>query len=93
MRLTVHVTEKHIRAGSKSNCFTCPVALALKDASGKPWNVGTTGVFPIPDSDRNMRLPEEVTRFIRSFDLELPVKPFTFTLDLPEGLATENLAG
>lgn len=92
MRLTVHVTEKHIREGRRSNCDLCPVALALKDASGKPWNVGYCGAYPA-DCRSNAFFPLEVTRFIRAFDAQISVEPFTFTLDLPDGLATENLAG
>jgi hypothetical protein len=58
--------------------FSCPIALAATDASGKAAQVdGSTVSFNIID---NRKLPEEAQAFVSAFDLGETVEPFSFEL-------------
>lgn len=77
--MKVHVTPKHINQGSKFNCESCPVALALREATkkwvrvyGSQLNVGHI-IYKTPDI---------VISFLTDFDSGRDVKPFSFELEV-----------
>lgn len=81
--MQVEVTERDIRRGKQESCERCPVARALRRASGK------RGWFVLPDYIEGpiRRYPlrgrlKRVARFIERFDSgeRGTVKPFTFSL-------------
>ena len=58
--------------------FSCPIALAVTDASGKAAQVdGSIVSFNIVD---HHKLPEEARAFVTAFDLGSTVEPFSFEL-------------
>jgi hypothetical protein len=98
MKITVQVTQEDIADGERYACCECPVALALKRATGREWFV--TGVFlnllkpgqSFTDSgvaavELTLDTPQEVKTFIHAFDENDPVKPFTFEIETPEEVA------
>lgn len=81
--MKIEVTDDDIRQGTKGNCVRCPVALAIERALGKdlafePWVVGDAAWVGL----RRCTLPRKARNWIRRFDRELSVAPFTFDLDI-----------
>jgi len=75
--MKIHVTEKHIINGKTTNPWQCPVALAIKEATGrKPTVISEWYSF----NNEELPLPEKVTKFIDNFDRGKKVKPFSFVL-------------
>lgn len=64
-------------------CNVCPVALAITRAAGEPWSVGIIVASACREFAKEIDLPREASEFIRAFDMDKPVSPFTFTLDIP----------
>ena len=95
--IKVQVTAEHIAESeldSDNRCRSCPVALALSDTFGEPMT--TNGFSAIPsrgdaDADSNgstlawFTLPLSVQEWIHRSDTRLPVQPFSFTFEAPEG--------
>lgn len=84
----IDITWGDINQGRKKNCERCPVALAILRALKieKHVFVGGTNVT-IPSLGFNsFAFPEEVTRFIENFDSWRHVEPFSFILEIPEGV-------
>jgi hypothetical protein len=92
MIVKVSVTAEDIASGKPGEICLCPIYLALQRAmpdgvealwvdcyrarlSGSPWL--TTASAPLPQSARD---------FIGRFDNAIPVEPFEFDLDVPDGL-------
>ncbi len=75
--MLIKVTEKHIRDGKKVDCLHCPVALAIREHIPNAL-VGPCYMTTWEKGDTPF--PPEVTRFIRSFDLNEHVEPFEFEL-------------
>lgn len=83
-RVKVKVTQAHINEGKKHEPSSCPIALAITDATGEQWCAGTTYVRRCTQQlELGIRLPPSVMAFIETFDLGQPVKPFAFTLEVP----------
>ena len=80
--LTVEVTQADIDVGKPENCRLCPVALALKRATGMDWWVDTK--FFAKQTFRNdfIKTPTRVAAFIRRFDRTHHGKPFHFRLEI-----------
>jgi hypothetical protein len=87
----VSVTAEHIARGVPRSAFSCPVAYALEEAfPGTDCYAGRDNLT-VYDSDSGgglrMRVrvphPDSVLKFIRAFDSDQPVEPFTFELDYP----------
>ena len=86
--VVVSVTQEDIAAGEPCEALSCPVAIAIRRATGLRTYVdedtialgeryrGGPFVVSLPP-------PPEVTRFVDRFDHRRPVSPFTFTLELP----------
>jgi hypothetical protein len=83
----VDVTQKDIDKGCKTNATHCPVARAGKRVF--KCNVSVTSltlsVFSPHGGWQDIPLPNEVGSFIRSFDRDKPVQPFSFNLDVTLG--------
>lgn len=83
MRITV--TAEHIKRGRRQSARACPVALAIRTATG--WQA-EVGLFAIDLADRRdrfrmyVRTPPSAAEFIRRFDGCLNVAPFAFDLDV-----------
>ncbi len=81
---TVSVTEEDIKWGTPRTCYSCPVALALCRELG--WHGAdvterfVTRIDEEGDSVETFCTPAVVTRFVKAFDANRPVKPFSFTL-------------
>lgn len=91
--MLIKVTETHIYKARqllkisspsgppRSEC--CPVALAIREQTGKAWSVGCFDVW-LPwcvdrtDEDTRRRLSIRVQRFIQRFDRKKSVKPINF---------------
>lgn len=70
----VTITSQHIRAGTKSNCFYCPIALALNDKFNRPVRV--TKICAHVFGKAIIKVPESVARRIDEFDKTGEMKPF-----------------
>lgn len=88
MATKIRVTEEHIANGIRSNTESCPVALAILDATG--WNKGDVdvggetidrveGMFPNWNFT-HYHCPKKVQKFVDRFDEGKPVRPFSFVL-------------
>lgn len=83
--MKIKVTQEHIDRGTKKACSTCPVALALREATGMECEVSTTIAF-LPNNDNGIPLPIDAKDFIRRFDAGTLVQPFEFELPIPWAL-------
>lgn len=75
---TIHVTQKHINAGVKKQCTSCPVALALQDHFDNKdlWAGPSDFLTPTGCADT----PEVVREFMNRFDAGDFVSPFSFEI-------------
>lgn len=78
--MNIHVTAQHIMNGQRADCRRCPVALALKDATGQRYAVSTRTYRSINDLAKNEDLPAKARDWIEAFDSGHKVKPFTFNI-------------
>jgi hypothetical protein len=83
MLTLVEVLQEDIDSGIRSNCESCPVARAMRRATGKHYRPGLFSVRKGFDKDIVANLPAEVTNFILAFDQGRTVQPFWFQIDLP----------
>lgn len=88
MKTTIKVTLKSIK-DSKHAIFCnnmrsthCPVALAFKQANVKILSV--TKYFVRVDGGRTFVFSDKVTRIIQDFDNTQEIKPFQFTINIPQ---------
>lgn len=80
--MKIQVTQKHIDDGKAGSCMTCPVALAITEATGYKVKVNQLHIRFI-DFYRLYPTPVSVYTFIRLFDeTNLKPDPFEFELDL-----------
>ncbi len=81
--MKITVTQRYIDKGKRAFPDKCPVALALRHVfPGSDVSVGTIHAHI---DDKSYRLPRTAYTFIFDFDLERPVKPFSFVLPKPKG--------
>lgn len=73
--MRVKVTQRHINTGRRNSPWSCPIAKAVRGATGRTASVGPSE-FSV--GKRTYRLPARSRRFIARFDWGSPVKPFTF---------------
>lgn len=78
--MLIKVTAKDIKEGVAGNCSLCPVALALKRASGQ--DLVKAGSMYIEVGNNSFQTPPEASRFMFRFDTRLSPLPFTFELDI-----------
>lgn len=89
--MIINVTQEHIDKGFRKICRACPVALAMKDATGKNFNVTPLYVRDMTGVDiheefkgKRYKIPKCVTSFVENFDTEYPVEPFSFEFNWEE---------
>jgi hypothetical protein len=82
MKYKIEVTEKDIKRGLRVNAPNCPVGFGLQRKFRKSATVGHTTARVGGKS--LMFLPKFVTNWIFRFDARKPVKPFSFTLNIPK---------
>lgn len=84
--MLIHVKTKHIRQGKQANCFTCPVALALKEATGYAASVDFHKLKFYNHRYETVAMivtPKVVAKWIAAFDkLKKNAKPFRFRLKI-----------
>ena len=82
--MKIEVTQKDIDKGVRGECALCPIARAIKSSSnfkrvyvnGKTidvWYRGDQGI-------KTYKLPKKAQTFVKRFDRQEPVKPFSFKL-------------
>ena len=76
--MRIRVLRRHINKGRRYKYLSCPVALAIREATGKKVKVKESS---LERGKNSVVSPHEVTDFVCQFDLGEPVSPFTFTLD------------
>lgn len=83
--MTIEVTPEDIRMGKRNMLCSCPVALAIKRATGaERVAVGGTDALWVSDNEPlKVNLPIEARSFIFAFDEGGQVTPFTFDLEVP----------
>jgi len=78
--MTIKVTADHIKRGRRAQCFECPVALALDEATGQFWKVKSASLYNVTSNLQIHNVPLSVTTFVRDFDDGRIVSPFEFEL-------------
>lgn len=77
--MIIRVTQQNIDNGVRQQYDACPVALALRDATAREWQV-TKNYAQYALGSLILALPETARDFIRSFDAGREVRPFEFDL-------------
>lgn len=83
--VTVTVTAEDIASGEREKCERCPIALALRRATGEPKAYADAVMLAAISADENWfkgATPDKAFRFMCEFDGKKPVEPFTFTVEL-----------
>ena len=81
--MKIEVTQKDIDEGVQGECQLCPIALAFKRKT-KLKHVDVSGKYIVlyrRKSNNLHELPKEAQTFIKRFDGEKTVKPFSFELE------------
>lgn len=88
--INVIVTDKHIKHGSKKECFDCPIAYAIIDALSKTEKekqyyyrkVSVAKTIKILNyiSYDDIELPEKIKKWIMNFDYGKKVSGISFTI-------------
>lgn len=83
MKYQIEVTSHDIQDGCMGDAMDCPVARAMRRTLGKRV-VAVTGSAWLDaiGSAIPRRVPPEVTSFVRAYDHDQPVAPFTFEVEL-----------
>ncbi len=85
MRKLCRITQQMITNGCRGSIFNCPAGLSLKKAfPDENVGVDSTHITFFNRSNVCIKNPIRLTRFIRKFDAELPVKPINFYIVPPE---------
>lgn len=86
--MLIQVTQEDIDKGRAKAVCDCPVALAIKRATGYKWVVFGSVAQDLMCTQR-VALPAYASAFIINFDLNIKGKPFEFELPLTVGQAGE----
>lgn len=92
MKILLEVTRDDIDNGMRSSADTCPIALALirevkKITNNEPYEVEVDGSFSfyVGWTKYNARKPyKELEQFVKRFDAEDYVAPFTLAIEADE---------
>ena len=81
--MKIEVTQKDINKGVQGECQLCPIARAIKrETKTKHVEVSSKNVVLYRRKSNNFHpLPKEAQTFIKRFDGERTVKPFSFELE------------
>jgi hypothetical protein len=92
--MVINVTQEHISKGKRLACHECPVALAIAEVVKPEHEVMVDCDISILNQSAGIlwdaEYPPEVEEFIRAFDGDQPVEPFSFELDIPRDLLRGN---
>lgn len=85
--VVVDVTEEDIRNGKRCEGRECALALAIR-RTGLDAKVGWENIWIYRDNEEPhpVSLNVDAFKFREDFDHCRPVSPFSFTLELPEGV-------
>ena len=75
--MIVKVTRKDIRHGEPDSTDSCPIALALRRMSFE-WCQVQNSYWSYYNNRNRAPLPKKAKEFIKAFDQEKPVSPFSF---------------
>lgn len=76
--MIINVTQEHINKGKPARACRCPIALAtMGQLNLSPGHVCVTPHTLYIDN-KAYRMPPEATGFVRRFDSDEEVSPFTF---------------
>ncbi len=86
MIVTIEVTQADIDAGVREDCGLCPVARAVSRSTKQDVSVYDVCLTLWDRGTRSTQigLPADVRQFVKMFDAGESVRPFSFTIDLPE---------
>lgn len=89
MKKRIRVTAKDIGEGERFDAGKCPVAKAImRTLKGDSVAVDGHGMVFCDEHGNEIgneiRFPEAVERFVKDFDCHKIVKPFSFTLEIPD---------
>lgn len=79
--MKIHVTQKHIDEGVRTDCENCPVAKAITEATKHHAVVDQDLICWTPYYRHDVPTPPAVREFIDRFDSGRMVEPFTFELE------------
>ena len=79
--MIIKVTQEHIDKGCKLNTLSCPVALAMEEATGDNWSVGSV-FFWLESKKKAIPITIKIRYFIEDFDSGKKVLPFEFELNI-----------
>ena len=81
--MKIQVTKEHIQKGTRFDGSKCPIALACKDVRLMAPNIGYVGIsIKFKEKRLYFSTPKRVYKFIKRFDFNQKVKPFSFNLDV-----------
>ena len=90
--MQIHVTQDHIDRGVPHCPGFCPIAIALRNATGKIWHIGIT-IAHIWTGGQTVeticKLNEEAQMFVKRFDTDVNQQPFSFEFDHEESSSDE----
>jgi hypothetical protein len=92
--MRIDVTQADIDKGTRAEPTRCPVAWAVRRATGQIYSVGCDVILPLPFDDNEGNpwpvgwvMPREASDWVRNFDMGpltgKKVEPFSFEIDLP----------
>lgn len=86
MKVTVDVNMHDITDGNQGSCWDCPVALAVRralpDYTVVVFDDSISLLARKTDEQHSINISEDVEAFIRSFDNDGDVRPFSFELEI-----------
>jgi hypothetical protein len=84
MKRTICVSQQNIDQGKRGSYTSCPIALAIKEATGEQWVVGFNRLTRVHGPWLRSILPVDVCDKIVHYDQTGDMTPFTFEIDLDE---------
>jgi hypothetical protein len=81
--IKIEVTQKDIDHGCRFDGCRCPIARALKRCTDEQWLVNCSNLIRKTFPMLTIPTPPEMKSFANMFDLDLPVHPTTFELEIP----------
>lgn len=87
MRVRIEVTQNDIRKGKRGSCFNCPIARAVKRATGcKDVDVDSDGTISLENGEVVIPSSIKRERFIEKFDDKEKVSPIVFLVNIPKSV-------
>jgi hypothetical protein len=87
--MKIEVTQQNINDGRKHNCTSCPIALAIYQATGEEAAVSCFRTY-LGEDCAGIALPSSAALFIERFDAGKSVSPFSFDLPIPTPLVNKE---